>query len=94
MDINVNPALLSSVGSKVTEQYKVVMDNLQVIEDTVNGLSSWQSTSKEQYVSKLKEDMTKMYEIAEAIKSYGAVATGVANKVNQIEERIKASLGA
>jgi len=92
MNINVNPAELEKVGASVTTDAGEIEKALNSIETAVNGLASWQSNTKNTYVSKLKGDMEKMREITAAVLSYGQVATGVANRINEIEANIAKTL--
>ena len=92
LDLNMNPEELHVKGDAILQHAKNIKEQLETIETAMNGLSSWQSQSKEKYDSKVKMALPRMNEMVDAIASYGGVANVASNAVKTAELSIEKTL--
>lgn len=76
---------LDEKGKMIVQQYKVIEDALKEIEDSKAKLASWKSRNKDKYETKINAALPKMQEMAEAVKSYGDVASLTSRRLDRAE---------
>ena len=93
LNISVNPEELQEKADVILEQYKVINEALAEIQEATNRLSSWKSSNKDKYDARIQSALPKMNEMAEAIQSYGNVASitsrAIINTENIISKNIE-----
>lgn len=92
MDIRISPEELQEHSVNIVKQTRSIMDNIVAIENAVNSLSGWQSSTKDMFVNNVKNDVRDMRMMIEAAESYGLVGSDVAARVLGVENSIKETL--
>ena len=92
LNISINPELLDEKGVSINEQFKIIEEAIRGIEEAQNLLSTWHSTNKDKYESRVKEVLPKMKEMADAINSYGNVARVTSRAILKTEKIISDSM--
>lgn len=93
MNIQIEPSVLEEHSNNIVAEAGKVLENIGNIKNAVNSIAGWQSETKEQFVTKVNNDVPNMETMAEAAKSYGSVGKSVAARVNDVESKIKGMLG-
>lgn len=85
MSFSISSEELDENGKAIVQQYKIIDDALREIEESRDKLASWKSRNKDKYEAKINAALPKMHEMAEAVKSYGDVASLTSRRIDRAE---------
>lgn len=88
-NLKMNASVVGEESTQIITKCNSINESFTVISNTINKLDSWQSSSKNEYVNKIKRDMDKLREVVNSIEEFGHVANNAAQRVNNIEDAIK-----
>ena len=92
LNISINPELLDEKGVSINDQFKIIMEAIEGIENAQNLLATWHSINKDKYEAKVNDVLPKMKEMADAINSYGNVARVTGRAILKTEKIISDSM--
>ena len=83
---------LDEKGKMINQQFRIIEEALQEIEEAKGKLASWESRNKDKYENKINTALPKMHEMANAIKSYGDVASLTSRRLNHAESVLSSQI--
>ena len=93
-NFSIKPEELGEKGSSIMKICTEMRDSLENIEESLNGLSSWQSVNKVKYEEKIRRALPSMHELVNVIESYGKVAHQTAARIISTEDYISGQIDA
>ena len=91
-NVKVSPEGLSIKGKEITGCIATIKEALEDIETARQTLLGWVSQNKDRFDSKMAKSLPKMYEMIDAIESFGNVAINTSEKTISIEKKIEAGI--
>lgn len=88
----ISPEALDNDGQNIQEICRGMREVLDDTQKSMSVLDSWQSNNKLKYEERIKNALPKIYELIDAIDSFGSVARQTSRKIISAEDKIARSM--